>query len=358
MLTARADVASRVEGLYAGAADYVTKPFDVQELLARVHARLRERRVGDDVVEHAGVRLHVATRAWPSATPSAALPELEVELLRLLLAHPGGSSRATTSSSGSTATTCPARTRSRSSSTSCASACGARRRRRDPDGARQGLHGAVTRAAVARPPAVPAPAATRLGLIVVGAVVAALVAAPAGPTESFGRSQRAQLEDLLSATWRGSSRCCGRDARRGLRRPGAGGVRLQFVSTPGRVVLPADGQAPIPLADGADAVRPGRRGRARRQRRLAAPLRARDRHHPDGARRREADAARRDLRAGLWASGAVVALLAGAVALALLGGALGRSPTWPRRPSPSTRPTRASRATAGPDDEVAEVAGR
>jgi len=89
MLTARADVAHRVEGLYAGAADYVTKPFDVQELLARVHVRLRDRGVGDAVVEHAGVRLHVSTHRVSVGDADVALPELEVELLRLLLAHPG-----------------------------------------------------------------------------------------------------------------------------------------------------------------------------------------------------------------------------------------------------------------------------
>lgn len=41
MLTARADVASRVRGLDCGADDYLAKPFDVQELLARVRAALR-----------------------------------------------------------------------------------------------------------------------------------------------------------------------------------------------------------------------------------------------------------------------------------------------------------------------------
>src|SRR5690606_28152691 len=41
MLTARADVRSRVAGLYIGAADYLAKPFDMQELLARVYAQLR-----------------------------------------------------------------------------------------------------------------------------------------------------------------------------------------------------------------------------------------------------------------------------------------------------------------------------
>jgi DNA-binding response OmpR family regulator len=89
MLTARGDVSSRVEGLYAGAADYVTKPFDVQELLARVHVRLRERRSGGDEVVHAGWRLRPATLTVEAANGAATLPELEFELLRLLLTHPG-----------------------------------------------------------------------------------------------------------------------------------------------------------------------------------------------------------------------------------------------------------------------------
>ena len=89
MLTARGDVASRVEGLYAGAADYVTKPFDVEELLARVHVRLRERRVGGDETQHAGVRLRAATRTMEVAGVGVVLPELEFDLLRLLLANPG-----------------------------------------------------------------------------------------------------------------------------------------------------------------------------------------------------------------------------------------------------------------------------
>lgn len=43
MLTARSDVPSRVRGLYAGASDYVAKPFDMDELLARIFVRLRAR---------------------------------------------------------------------------------------------------------------------------------------------------------------------------------------------------------------------------------------------------------------------------------------------------------------------------
>ena len=89
MLTARGDVKSRVEGLYAGAADYLTKPFDLQELLARVHVRLRERRAGEEVVTHGELRLDVATRQLNRGDASALLPELEFELLHVLLAHPG-----------------------------------------------------------------------------------------------------------------------------------------------------------------------------------------------------------------------------------------------------------------------------
>ncbi len=44
MLTARNDIASKVKGLDAGADDYLTKPFDVSELLARVRALLRRAR--------------------------------------------------------------------------------------------------------------------------------------------------------------------------------------------------------------------------------------------------------------------------------------------------------------------------
>ena len=48
MLTARGDVESRVAGLYAGASDYLSKPFEMQELLARIYAQLRRRARPDE----------------------------------------------------------------------------------------------------------------------------------------------------------------------------------------------------------------------------------------------------------------------------------------------------------------------
>ncbi|MEI9951325.1 MAG: response regulator [Pseudomonadota bacterium] len=51
LVTVKTDSASRVEGLRIGADDYVCKPFDEDELLARVEAMLRIKRLHDHVVE-------------------------------------------------------------------------------------------------------------------------------------------------------------------------------------------------------------------------------------------------------------------------------------------------------------------
>src|SRR5579863_5147248 len=52
MLTAKDRIPDRVAGLDIGADDYVTKPFSVEELLARVRARLRERHPTDNIVHY------------------------------------------------------------------------------------------------------------------------------------------------------------------------------------------------------------------------------------------------------------------------------------------------------------------
>jgi two-component system phosphate regulon response regulator PhoB len=64
MLTARADEADKINGLDAGADDYLTKPFSTKELLARIRAVLRRKmpEALDTAVEVAGLRLDPATR--------------------------------------------------------------------------------------------------------------------------------------------------------------------------------------------------------------------------------------------------------------------------------------------------------
>lgn len=90
LLTAKADVADRVEGLDLGAADYVAKPFAFDELLARIRARLRE---ADDATETTlnagGIRLDLLTREATRGDHVIRLPNREAELLAHLMRHAG-----------------------------------------------------------------------------------------------------------------------------------------------------------------------------------------------------------------------------------------------------------------------------
>jgi DNA-binding response OmpR family regulator len=90
MLTAKAEVADRVEGLDLGAADYVTKPFAFDELLARIRVRLRESAAGSEtVLEAGGVRLDLLTREATLGATAVRLPEREADLLAYLLRRAG-----------------------------------------------------------------------------------------------------------------------------------------------------------------------------------------------------------------------------------------------------------------------------
>jgi DNA-binding response OmpR family regulator len=84
----------RVEGLDAGADDYVTKPFSVAELVSRVNAILRRRRldaaeVSTPTVSHGGLRLDLAGRAVEVDGVQVRLTPSEFDLLYLLASSPG-----------------------------------------------------------------------------------------------------------------------------------------------------------------------------------------------------------------------------------------------------------------------------
>jgi len=87
-LTARDAVVDRLAGFGAGGDDYVTKPFDVNELVARLRALLR--RAGSDVSVTAGsLRLDPAAHGASSAGVSVSLTPTEFRLLAALAARPG-----------------------------------------------------------------------------------------------------------------------------------------------------------------------------------------------------------------------------------------------------------------------------
>ena len=90
MLTARDEVENRVAGLDAGADDYVTKPFALEELLARVRALLRRAADGDggEVLSFADITLDLGTREVRRRDRPIELTRTEFALLELFLRNP------------------------------------------------------------------------------------------------------------------------------------------------------------------------------------------------------------------------------------------------------------------------------
>jgi two-component system response regulator QseB len=90
ILTARDSVQDRIKGLDAGADDYLVKPFDLDELAARVRAVLR-RQSGraENIVEHLGVTLDPASHTVTRDGEVVNLSHREFGLLEALLERPG-----------------------------------------------------------------------------------------------------------------------------------------------------------------------------------------------------------------------------------------------------------------------------
>jgi two-component system response regulator MprA len=89
MLTARAEVENRVEGLDAGADDYVTKPFALEELLARLRALLRRTADGSgEILRFEDLELDPRTREVRRGGEPIELTRTEFSLLELFLLNP------------------------------------------------------------------------------------------------------------------------------------------------------------------------------------------------------------------------------------------------------------------------------
>jgi two-component system, OmpR family, response regulator MprA len=89
MLTARDAVSDRVDGLDAGADDYLVKPFALEELLARLRALLRRHENGgEENLRYADLSLNPATREVLRGEREIELTKTEFALLELLLRHP------------------------------------------------------------------------------------------------------------------------------------------------------------------------------------------------------------------------------------------------------------------------------
>jgi len=93
MLTAKEDIVNKVLGLELGADDYLTKPFDMRELLARLKSLLRRiqaagEKQAPNEVQLGGVKVHVAKRLVMAGERKLELTPKEFDLMALLASNP------------------------------------------------------------------------------------------------------------------------------------------------------------------------------------------------------------------------------------------------------------------------------
>lgn len=90
MLTAKSEIDDRVNGLDSGADDYLTKPFSMKELLARIRAMTRRQAETTDVILSFGdVRLDRSAYQLSTDTGTLRLANKEYQMLEMLMTNPG-----------------------------------------------------------------------------------------------------------------------------------------------------------------------------------------------------------------------------------------------------------------------------
>lgn len=90
LLTAKTQIEDRIEGLDLGADDYLPKPFDMGELLARIRAMLRRRETYQpDILTFGALSLNPRTCELSENGRSVVLPKLEYQMMELLMRNRG-----------------------------------------------------------------------------------------------------------------------------------------------------------------------------------------------------------------------------------------------------------------------------
>ena len=89
MLTAKSEIDDKVLGLDSGANDYMTKPFDTKELLARIRVLTRGQHLADSKINFGNISLDRATFTLSSPGGSFRLANKEYQMMEILMSNPG-----------------------------------------------------------------------------------------------------------------------------------------------------------------------------------------------------------------------------------------------------------------------------
>ncbi len=89
VVSAKVDVPSKVDLLLGGAVDYITKPFDIKELLARITVQLRDTsQIHSDILKFSDIELNTGTHEVSVSGESVRLTKTEYAILKLLMNNP------------------------------------------------------------------------------------------------------------------------------------------------------------------------------------------------------------------------------------------------------------------------------